>query len=371
MNDIAPPDRLLSVSEPRASGMDPAKLAEAVAYAEAHDSPWPRSLYLPDGRFCLTADAGEAPPQDAILGPVTPRGGPAGLILRGGRVVAQWGDPDRPDMTFSIAKSYLALLAGLAVADGLIASLDARVGEGAHDDGFASAQNRDVTWRHLLQLTSEWEGTLFDKADMIDRNRKAGLNDTAAPKGTFRALQPPGTFWEYNDVRVNRLSLSLLQLFRAPLPDVLKRRIMDPIGASGTWRWDGYRNAAVAVDGKPMVSVPGGGHWGGGLVISARDHARVGLLVASDGVWNGTRLLPAGWCATLRQPCAVAPFYGLLWWLNTGRKQFPAAPESSFFALGWGSHILWIDPDHDLVVVARWIDRAHAGGFVERVLASL
>ncbi|MGL1558175.1 hypothetical protein ACSTIJ_23455, partial [Vibrio parahaemolyticus] len=79
---------------------------------------------------------------------------------------------------------------------------------------------------------------------------------------------------------VNRLSLSLLELFKEPLPAVLKRRIMDPIGASTGWKWDGYRNSTVKIDGKDMVSVPGGGHWGGGIVISARDLALMGLLVA-------------------------------------------------------------------------------------------
>jgi CubicO group peptidase (beta-lactamase class C family) len=351
--------------------MDPDRLADAVAFALQHDSPCPPGIYLPDGRFALTAEAAERAPDDEIIGPVTPRGGPAGLILRGGRIVAEWGDPDRPDMTFSIAKSYLALLAGVAVADGLIRDLDDRAGDSALDDGFDSPQNRDITWRHLLQQTSEWEGTLFGKADMIDRHRTVGLQVAAAPKGTFRALRPAGTWWEYNDVRVNRLALSLLQLFREPLPAVLRRRIMEPIGASGSWRWDGYRNATVDIAGTPMVSVPGGGHWGGGIVISARDHARVGLLVASDGIHDGRRLLPEGWCAEIRRPCAVAPFYGLMWWLNTGRKQYPSAPESSFFAMGWGSHIIWIDPDHDIVAVVRWIDRMHAGGFMKRVLASL
>jgi hypothetical protein len=67
----------------------------------------------------------------------------------------------------------------------------------------------------------------------------------------------------------------------------------------------------------------------------------------------------------------MAPFYGLMWWLNTGRRQYPAAPESSVFAMGWGSHIVWIDPDHDLVTVLRWIDRAHVDGVIARVLASL
>src|SRR5262249_56313726 len=121
-------------------------------------------------------------------------------------------------------------------------------------------QNRDITWRHLLTQTSEWQGTLFGKEDRIDHNRVVGrvvsLAVAEAPKGTRRQLKKPGTFYEYNDVRVNRLSLSLLQLFKEPLPAVLKRRLMDPIGASADWRWDGYRNAPVKPDGKDMVPGP-------------------------------------------------------------------------------------------------------------------
>lgn len=346
-------------------------LKEAIVFAEAAESKWPRSMRMPDGQFVMTYDSGERPPDNEVLGPVTPRGAASGIVYRGGKVLAEWGDTTRADMTFSVAKSFLSLLAGLALGDGLIGSLDARVAETALDDGFASEQNKDITWRHLLTQTSEWEGTLFGKEDRIDHNRVVGLAVAEAPKGTRRQLRKPGTFYEYNDVRVNRLSLSLLQVFKEPLPSVLKRRIMDPIGASSGWRWDGYRNSTVTIDGKPTVSVPGGGHWGGGIVISARDLALVGLLVAQGGVWNGAQILPKGWTDELVRPCPVAPFYGLLWWLNTDRRQFAAASERSYFALGWGSHIVWIDPDHDLVTVLRWIDRKQAPGFVERLLAAI
>jgi CubicO group peptidase (beta-lactamase class C family) len=212
---------------------------------------------------------------------------------------------------------------------------------------------------------------MFGKEDRVDHNRVVGLAVAEAPKGTRRALKKPGTFYEYNDVRVNRLSCSLLQLFKEPLPAVLKRRIMDPIGASSEWRWDGYRNSAVTIEGTEMVSVPGGGHWGGGIVISARDLALTGRLVAQRGLWHGKQILPKGWTEELVKPCPVAPFYGLMWWLNTGRRQFAAASERSYFALGWGSHIVWIDPDNDLVTVLRWIDRKQAAGFVERLLGAL
>jgi CubicO group peptidase (beta-lactamase class C family) len=292
-------------------------------------------------------------------------------VLRGGRIVAGWGDPGRADQTYSIAKSYLAILAGLALARGLMRSLDAPVAETAIDGDFASAQNRAITWRHFLQLTSEWQGTLFDRPDTVDHHRVVGLTPQEAPKGTPRALKPPGTHFEYNDVRVNRLSLSLMQLFDEELPDVLRREVMTPIGASPGWKWEGYRNSAVDVRGRRMVSVPGGTHWGGGISISALDHARVGLLVARDGMWGGRRVLPEGWAGELRRPSPVNPGYGLLWWLNTGRRQLPAAPESSFFALGAGSHVIWIEPAHDLVVVLRWILKTAIPGFAERLMAAL
>ena len=257
------------------------------------------------------------------------------MIVRGGEVIAEWGEADHVDMSFSIAKSYLAVLAGVAIGRGLIRSVEDRVGDYALDDAFASAQNRDITWRHLLQQTSEWQGTLWGKPDTIDHNRDVGKSELGhSDKGRARPMRPPGTLWEYNDVRVNRLSLSLLQVFREPLADVLRREIMDPIGASPEWQWQPYRNSIVEIDGRRLASVPGGSHWGGGLWMSSRDHARFGALIARGGRWNGRQLVPAEWIAELRRPCALNPEYGLLWWLNTGRRHLPSAPESSFAARG-------------------------------------
>ena len=197
-------------------------------------------------------------------GPIRPRGAPNGLILRGGSEVARWGDTRQVDFTFSVAKSYLSLLAGIAVADGLIADLDEPVGRTVDDGGFAGPHNGAITWRHLLQQTSEWEGTLFGKSDIIDRNRNLAVEGKAR-KGDARPLRPPGSFWEYNDVRVNRLALALLRRFRRPLPEVFAERIMQPIGASGDWSWHGYRTSMVEIDGRTICSVPGGSHWGGGV----------------------------------------------------------------------------------------------------------
>ena len=107
-----------------------------------------------------------------------------------------------------------------------------------------------------------------------------------------RELKRPGTFYEYNDVRINRLGLSLLRTFKDSVPDVFRREIMDVIGASNTWRWIPYHNSFVDVDGKRIASVSGGTRWGGGVWINAQDMARFGYLWLRGGKWGDRQLLP-------------------------------------------------------------------------------
>ena len=352
---------------PEDVGMDSARLAEAAAFTTEHETPLPRDLREAIGQ--LNRDEG---PLGAIVGPVqSPRGGVNGLVLRHGYIVAEWGDTARVDMTFSVSKSYLATLAGLALDRGLIRDLDDPVREYVDDGGFDPPHNSKVTWRHLLQLTSEWQGTLWDKPDLVDHNRVTGNAPMEAPKGNARALREPGTHWEYNDVRVNRLALALLRVWGRPLPELFKEAVMDPIGASDTWEWHGYDNSYVDIGGRRVQSVSGGGHWGGGVWVSSRDHARFGYLHLRRGRWGERQLVSESWIETATAPSAVNPGYGCLWWLNTGKQQSPSAPESSYFALGWGRNAIWVDPEHDLVAVVRWIDPAALDGFVKRVLSAV
>lgn len=348
------------------AGFDPAALERVSAFHNAHESEWPRSMYHPDGEYVGTAYIDEKPPYNTVIGPVKERGPPAGMLLRGGRIVAQWGDVGRADMTFSVAKSVLGVLAGLAVSRGLIRSIDDQVADYALDDGFAGPHNAQITWRHLLQQTSEWEGTLWDKPDSVDRNRQAGPGANNAAKGDDRALRAPGTHWEYNDVRVNRLSLSLMQVFRQPLPEVFDTVIMTPVGARD-WVWHGYYNSTVEIDGRAMESVSGGSHWGGGFQIPTTALARFGLLIAREGRWQGRELVPQSWIAQMLTPCPVHPVYGFMWWLNTDGAVYPSAPHDSVFALGAGNNVIWIDRSNDLVMVARWVHKAHIDGLIAAV----
>jgi CubicO group peptidase (beta-lactamase class C family) len=363
----APPDAgTWAAIDPEAAGFDPAGLAAVADFHAANESAWPRSMYLPNGAYAGTHYIGDTPPHDTPIGPVRPRGGPAGMLLRGGRVAGRWGDIDRADMAFSIAKSFLGVLAGLAVERGLIRSLDDPMAVYALDDGFNSPHNAAITWRQMLQQTSEWEGTLWGKPDTVDRNRQVGPGVASGAKGEARPLQTPGTVWEYNDVRVNRLSLSLMQVFRRPLPAVLDEAIMAPIGATG-WAWHGYANSTVEIDGQAMESVSGGGHWGGGFQIPTHALARFGLLIGRKGRWNGRKLIAESWIEAMLAPCPANPVYGFMWWLNTDRALHPSAPASSVFAKGAGSNLIWIDPDSDLVLVARWIEKDKVDGLIATV----
>ena len=352
-----------------AAGFDRARLEAAVAFAAERETPWSRDL-----ASVIANQYFEPPPWNETLGPVRPRGGPNGLITRHGKLVARWGDTRQTDLTFSIAKSYLSLLAGVAHDRGLLPDVHERVGARIKDGGFEPPHNDGIEWEHFLQQTSEWEGTLWDKPDLVDRNRNLSTEGTAAAakkKGTHRDLEPPGGFWEYNDVRVNRFSLALMRLFRRPLPEVFREAIMTPLGASQSWEWWGYRNSTVEVDGRPMTSVPGGSHWGGGVAIHAEDQARVGLLMLARGRWGERRLLSEEWIAASTLPAALNPQYGYLWWLNTGRGRYKSASPESVFAIGAGGNTTWIDPATGIVAVMRWMDPAATDGFIGRVMAAL
>lgn len=347
-----------------------ADLSEAVAYAQAHEVPWPRDPAADPAHWGVHHD--DPPPYNRLRGPVHARGGVSGVIRLRGEEVAAWGEPDRADLTFSVAKTYLALLAGVAHMRGMLDPAE-RVGERLPGIGFDTPHNRAITWAHLLEQVSEWEGTCFGMPDQVEHNRRVAHDPKppAGNKGEKRVLHEPGTYWEYNDVRINQLSLALLYLYRRPLPEVFLEAILRPLGGGDNFAWRGYDDAWVEIGGRRMQSVPGGSHWGAGVSISARDQARIGQLLLDGGEHAGQALVPREWVQRMQQPGEVAPFYGWLTWLNRDGRMFADASRSSWFMVGAGGHYVWIDPDSELVAVVRWIDPARSNGFVSRVAAAL
>jgi CubicO group peptidase (beta-lactamase class C family) len=338
---------------PEDLGMDSALLDQAVAYAKGGGSTIPADFSTQVEMF------------GRVLGPLPKtRGETNGIIIRHGYIVAEWGDTNQVDPTYSAAKSFLSTLAGLAIDRGLIKSVHDPMKQYATDGGYDSPHNAKITWEEHLHQTSEWEGSMWGK-----NSNFLGVEAFGKTQGRPREIREPGTFWEYNDVRINRMSLTLLEVWQKPLPQVLKDEIMDRIGASNTWRYHGYSNSQVVINGKKMDSVSGGTRWGGGLWISARDEARFGYLILRRGKWRDRQIISENWIRQATTPAAIGPDYGYLWWLNTKQKLYPSAPATSFAALGYGSNTIWIDPEHDLVVVWRW----HQDGdeLVKRILAAV
>lgn len=345
-------------------GFDSDKLRSVVARAEANEIDWPTDISM------IVAQE-DAPPYNRRFGPTKPRGPTGGIVVRSGRIVALWGDPERVDVTFSATKSYLSTCAGLAYDQGLISHLDAPVYGSLPIEAFSSVHNQKITWRHLLQQTSEWSGSLFGIPDTVDHNRSVMQDETSEgqKKGVARVLREPGAFWEYNDVRVNALAYALLHLFREPLVDVLRREIMGPIGATDDWDWFPYEKAYVDIDGRSLPSVPGGAHWGGGIWISSYDHARFGLLWLNNGVWDGKRLLSDGWINESLRACSVNSRYGFMWWLNTAGKAWKNAGDRAFAAQGAGGNVVCVVPESDIVIVTRW--SKNPGAVVDGVLEAV
>ena len=334
--------------------MDDAKLREAIEFAQASGSTWDfeKDQVRTFGR---------------VLGPLPKqRAGTNGVILRHGYIVAEFGDTKTNDPVYSVAKSFLSTVASLAVARGLIKDVNDPVAKYIHDGGYDSPHNARITWKNHLQQTSEWEGTLWGKnANFI------GIEEFGNGRREPRPIQEPGSYYEYNDVRINRFSLSLLRLFGEGLPEVLKREIMDPIGASQQWGWHGYFNSKVDIGGREIESVSGGTRWGGGLWINSEDLARFGLLILNHGKWGQRQLVSEAWLKDAVTPSEHGPDYGYLWWLNTKQKQWPSGPARSFAAIGNGSNTIWIDPDDDLVIVWHWHQGRAMDGLIQRVLASI
>jgi CubicO group peptidase (beta-lactamase class C family) len=352
-------------------------LHDAIAFATAHEIHWARDPVADPSNWGIHLQ--DPPPWNVLRGPVHARGPASGTIVHRGLEVAAWGEPDRADLTFSIAKTYLAILAGVAYDRGLLPDPDQPVRALLPDIGFDSPHNAPITWTQLLQQTSEWEGSCFGLPDQVDRYRVVAYGGEAAAgrKGDARPLRTPGTFWEYNDVRINQLSLALLHLFRQPLPEVFAEAIMLPLGASADWRWEGYGDAMITLADasgrvRPMQSVPGGTHWGAGVSISARDQARIGGLLLQAGRAGGRQLLSPGWIERMLRPCPIAPYYGMLVWLNgAARPVYPAAGPASAFMIGAGGHVTWIDPTRDLVVASRWVAAEHTDRLFSLIAAAI
>ena len=97
-----------------------------------------------------------------------------------------------------------------------------------------------------------------------------------------------------------------------------------------------------------------------------------GLVTLHRGNWNGQQLLSEQWVKQALTPTTANTGYGYMnWFLNTDKKMLPDAPASAFVHVGNGSNLIYVDPEHDLVVVMRWIEYKAMDEMIKRVLLAL
>ena len=191
------PDAEWQVKKPEELKMSNKWIDSAISFAMHNENKVDRDLRIAD----LKAYTNE--PFYKIVGPVKQRGGPAGMIIKNGYIVGQWGDVKRVDMDFSATKSYLSTVAGLAVDAKLIKSVNDKMNEYV-EETFDGEHNSKITWDHLLTQSSDWYGNLFGIYDWADRPDKNGKLDDWRNRKLFE----PGEHFKYNDVRVNLLAYS-------------------------------------------------------------------------------------------------------------------------------------------------------------------
>ena len=263
------------------------------------------------------------------------------LIAQGGRMVVERYGPGRgPEQTFpswSMAKSITQALVGLAVGDGLIdVHAPADVPEWSDSDDPRAAVTLDLLLRMSSGLGFVEDYVPEHPSDVIEMLWGAGKDDVAR----FAAEKPlehaPGSFWCYSSGTTNIVSRCVARALGARGPDFeawMRRRLFEPMGMTTA---------------QPKFD-PAGTFIGSSFCFcTARDFARFGLLYLRDGVWEGRRLLPAGWVDYARAPTWQQPNddgpYGAHWWLGTGGP-------GSFAAHGYGGQFIVVVPDLDMVVV--------------------
>ena len=105
--------------------------------------------------------------------------------------------------------------------------------------------------------------------------------------------------------------------------------------------------------------------------IGALDQAKLGQLILQRGAWDGRQLLSEAWIKAMLTPCAINPEYGYMWWLNTDRARYPSASAGAVAAVGAGGNTILVEPAHDLVLVARWLDGAALDPLIAKTVAAI
>jgi len=264
-------------------------------------------------------------------------GSTAGMIVHGGRVVAEWGDVSRKSNLHSARKSFISALIGIAVARGQM-HLDDSLERLGIDDNPPSltVTEKQATVRMLLEARSGvYHPTVYETTAMV----------AAKPP---RYSHRPGTFWYYNNWDFNTLGAIYEKATGKGLFAALKTEIADPVGMQDYRPTDGHY-----VSGEPATRYPAYP-----FNLSTRDLARFGLLYLCGGRWRDRQVVPADWVAESTRPYSdtTTGGYGYMWWTSvpaSGKRPRGATLlRPAFWADGHLGQYAVVVPSLDLVVVS-------------------
>jgi CubicO group peptidase (beta-lactamase class C family) len=282
------------------------------------------------------------------------------LVVKDGKIVAErYAEGFGPQTKFwsaSMAKTVSAMLVGILAADGKM-DLSA---SGLYPD-WTDPARAAITPRHLLGMESgldfgEDYGAPTDVSRMLYASASAATIARARP-----SAHPPGQRFYYSSGDTNLLMQIARERSGMSLSDWAsfpRRALFDPLGLESA-----------------VFETDAAGDFIGStyLYATARDWARLGLLMAQDGQWQGKQILPPGWLAQMTTPGAVSEGrYGLQTWIEDGKVGQPAAIYSM---RGYGGQRVTVAPAAGVVIVRLgWNVDPKAfphDRFVDEVLAAL
>lgn len=270
------------------------------------------------------------------------------LIARGDTILYEHYRYARKDhdrfLSNSMAKTITGLLVGIAVAEGAIRSIDDTAA--TYVPELAGTEYGATPVRALLQMSS---GVAFSETYQPgdDIFKLAGAIFREKPVGAIAALRlfntrnsAPGMRFSYSSAETEVLGLVVSRAVKMSLADYLSTRIWQKLGAESDAAW------AIDPTGQEVAYCC--------FVAVLRDWARLGLMLAHDGAWNGQQIVPQQWLldATtvsprdgyLRNTIAPSWGYGYQVWILPGERRM-------FFLLGTNGQALFVDPDSKLVMV--------------------
>jgi len=318
---------------------------------------WPSAIIEgSNGPFLKPARASAIDPKalDAAATWAEKHGSTALIVLHEGRVALEryWGGaaPDRIMVSRALGRSMPPLLAGFAVAEGKL-RLDDPVGK--HVREWSNDRRGRMTVRQLMQYTSGLEPASRALYPYGNKNmRIAYSGDVTAAALNFDLSFEPGTHFAVRNPDMQLLALVLERATGTPLNVQLSERVWKPIGAA---------------DATFQLDRPGGTVRAMCCMrATARDWARLGLLLQQDGVWNGKRVLPRGWIGTMATPSPRNPNHGAGLWRGSPfvasrpyeegtpglvPQSAPFLADDVLFLEGGGNRVIWFVPSRQLVVV--------------------